>query len=326
MISKKIHSFLAILTMSSALVNINASGEANSVKNMVINATPAVRLYNAGNFYLENRLPIDGMNKVLEFTLENNAADVLTEWKWNYALCKKTENKFTPERIGGQILNSTFKFFHLLSPDFAYKGTPIVDEYLAESPFFVSLKSEDLKTVINYIESKLQNKVAEIKPILLLELDDKVITEKELAANVKVDKKDKEFLISHFTLVTEDEIAAAKKFFATSIDNFRDTVSTVEGSSPELKYANIRETIYHDLLKKCKDFKIEKIAAPILEGLIISAVAAAAVKLKLVSKEALTAAATTIVATELYKSLRHTEEASPYKSMPFRSATANQRI
>jgi len=266
------------LTFSAVFLfnSFSKCAETSSVQKLVIDDSPAAWLFKAGEFYLEVRKPAEGINHVLK-TSKDGSFLVEEENIWNYALHKKTTNRFVPERIVGKACAKVFKAVHMLPSDYNYKGSPIMDEYSKGIPFRMSFANVDeLQKVLTYLKSKFVSKIYDENPytgqtlpatksVLLLEIDNKAMTIEEINQTNLINKADVDFIQANFTLPTENELLDLRKFFGESRTNFRDTIRDTE-DHPGMKFKTMREYIYNDVMKKCKDFKSEQIIPSMIEG------------------------------------------------------------
>ncbi len=229
--------------------------------------TSAAWLYTADRPYLEIHNPSVDLNETIFFAKDGSFNVDRYMW-WNYAINQKSDNKYSPDRLGGKILNKTFRTLHLLPKDRAYAKNPIIDQYLQKVPMRWTLKSvEEFRTFAEFLKAGIADEeINNVKPVLLLEINNVIYSLEEIFESTELTKADKEFLTTSFFIPSNESLAFVEQFFAEARRYCRKTTGAVEGAKPEMKYPTIREIVFEKLLKDCKDFKKEKIVPGILKN------------------------------------------------------------
>jgi hypothetical protein len=147
------------------------------------------------------------------------------------------------------------------APNATYKGTLLVDEYVAGMPQNWVLRSEDVPYIVAYLRDNfIKAGIAPlaIKPVLLLEV---------IEANGSVSAEDSAFLNTYFDVVTADD-QEARAFFTKAGERKNDCFAAT--ASAHTVGATVGESIMASTVDKFEKLEIKKLGGVFLGGLMIA--------------------------------------------------------
>ncbi len=257
---------IATFSYSNSLLSITSQ---EIEQNIVIKDSPASWLYSVPNHMVfETHDPKTCCNQtiLLSASLKNVERHI---W-WNYAICKKFDKHFKPERAGGRGFAGIFKTLRLIPKNYAYIDTdPIIKAY--GNPMRWTFDTvEKFRVAKNHFLAKISAPKQDLtqRSVILLEITGKSYTLKDVNESTVLNVDDKEFLRKYFEI--PEDLPYIREFFGESLSFFRETTGRVESSGhPDLKYLTMGESIFHYALKSCKELKHEKIIELVLFAAIV---------------------------------------------------------